>query len=127
MNPLLAAILGPVIGLFDKLIPDPRERAKMQLQVMTLAQNGQLADLQAQVSIILAESNGNWLQRSWRPAMMVFFCGLIGARWFGYSAPGITPEEMLKLWDIVQLGIGGYTIGRTGEKVIPQIIEAMKK
>lgn len=30
---------------------------------------------------------------------------------------------MLKLWDIVQLGLGGYVIGRSAEKIIPQVAE----
>ena len=58
---------------------------------------------------------------------MLFFAGLVGARWFGYSAPNMSEAEVMKLWDIVQLGIGGYTIGRTVEKVAPSISNALKK
>jgi len=34
---------------------------------------------------------------------------------------------VLKLWDIVQLGLGGYVIGRSVEKVVPAIAGAIKK
>jgi hypothetical protein len=73
-----------------------------------------------------AESE-NFLASSWRPLVMLTFTGLIVARWLGYSAPGITEAEVLKLWDIVQLGLGGYVIGRSVEKVAPQIVQAIKK
>jgi hypothetical protein len=58
---------------------------------------------------------------------MLTFGALIVARWLGYSAPGISEAEVLKLWDIVQLGLGGYVIGRSAEKIAPQIAAALKK
>ena len=33
----------------------------------------------------------------------------------------------MKLWSIVEIGIGGYVIGRSAEKVLPGIVEAAKK
>lgn len=127
LNPVLAALLGPLAELVGRFIPDPEKKAAAQLQVLQMAQNGELAQLNAAVQVILAEANGNWLQRTWRPLLMVFFASLVGARWFGFSAPGMSEAEIMKLWEIVQLGIGGYTIGRTVEKVVPSIAEAMKK
>ena len=127
MNPILNALLGPIIDLVGRFIPDPEKKAAMQLQVMQMAQAGELAQLNAAMSIIVAESNGNWLQRSWRPLMMLFFAGLVGARWFGYSAPSMSEAEVLELWSIVKIGIGGYTIGRSAEKIAPSIADAFKK
>jgi hypothetical protein len=127
MNPILAALLGPVSSLIARLIPDPQAQADAQLKLAQMAQNGDLAELNAAVQVILAEATGNTLQRSWRPLLMLFFAGLVGARWFGYSAPNMSEAEVMKLWDIVQLGIGGYTIGRSVEKVAPSIANALKK
>ena len=91
-----------------------------------MAQSGQLAELQAAVSVLVAEASGNWLQRSWRPLMMLTFTGLIVARWLGWTAPNLAPSEYDHLWSIVQLGIGGYVIGRSVEKVAPAIADAIK-
>ncbi len=66
-----------------------------------------------------------WLGRTWRPLLMILFGVLIAARWFGWSNPGLAEAEYIKLWDIVQLGLGGYVIGRSVEKVAPQITEAI--
>jgi hypothetical protein len=127
LNPLLSALLGPLVDLVGRFIPDPEKKAQAQLQLVQMAQNGDLAQLNAALQVILAEANGNWLQRTWRPLMMVFFAGLVGARWFGYSAPNMSDAEILELWGIIKIGIGGYTMGRTVEKVAPSIVEALKK
>lgn len=124
--PFLTALLPGIFGIIGKLIPDPAEAAKAQARLMELAAQGQLAELQGAVSIIVAEASGNFLQRSWRPLLMLWFGALIGARWFGFSAPGLTEAEYLELWGIVKLGIGGYVIGRSVEKVAPSIAGAIK-
>jgi len=46
----LDAILNIGGKLIDKLIPDPEAKAKAQLELATLAQNGELAQLQADVN-----------------------------------------------------------------------------
>ena len=75
-----------------------------------------------------AEAQGqSWLQRTWRPITMLVFVALIVTRWLGWCAPNLGEAEALKLWDIVQLGLGGYVIGRSAEKVLPVLVEAVKK
>ena len=44
----------------------------------------------------------------------------------GWTAPNLQPAEYEYLWSIVQLGLGGYVIGRTVEKTAPSIVEAIK-
>jgi hypothetical protein len=126
--PILASIGGQVA---KNLFPDPADEAKRQ-QVqneMTVAvmQQAQAIE-QAAADIVKAEAaSQHWLAANWRPLTMLTFVGLIVARWFGWSAPGLSEAEALALWDIVQLGLGGYVIGRSAEKLVPSIAEAMKK
>jgi hypothetical protein len=123
---LLPALL-PVLGdLFKRWFPDPAEAAKAQ-QDMVMALLSQQAALNAAAGdIIKAEAQSeHWLAACWRPILMLTFGGLIVARWLGWSASGISEAEVLKLWDIVQLGLGGYVIGRSIEKVAPQIAAAV--
>jgi hypothetical protein len=58
---------------------------------------------------------------------MLVFAGLIVARWFGWTTAGITEAVELKLWGILEIGIGGYVIGRSAEKIIPAAAAALKK
>jgi len=128
MNPLL---LGPLLDfgskVFDKVFPDPEKANEAKLKLMEMAQKGELEELAARSSIIKAEaSSEHWIVAAWRPILMLTFGGLIVARWLGFSAPGISEAEILKLWSIVEFGLGGYIVGRSVEKVVPSITEAMK-
>lgn len=126
MDPLSAvlAVGGKVI---DRLFPDPAQKAEAQLKLLELAQKGDLTDLTERASIVKTEAaSQHWLAATWRPIVMLTFTALIVARWMGWSAPGLSEAEILKLWDIVELGLGGYVIGRTAEKVVPTLASAMK-
>jgi hypothetical protein len=125
---MIEAVLAIGGKLIDKFIPDPQAQADAKLKLLDMAQKGELTELSAKADIIKAEAaSEHWLAATWRPILMLTFGGLIVARWLGFSAPGITEAEILKLWNIVELGIGGYVIGRSAEKVIPSIAQAMKK
>jgi hypothetical protein len=121
--------LLPIVGdVLDKIIPDPAAQADAKLKLMELAQKGEFTEMTTKADIIKAEaSSESWLAQSWRPIMMLTFGALIVARWMGYAAPGISQEEVLKLWNIVELGITGYVVGRSVEKIVPSITEAFKK
>jgi hypothetical protein len=119
--------------IIDRLWPDPAQRDAAKLKLMELQQSGALAQLAAQTElskgaadIVKTEAAGGFLASSWRPITMLVFVVLIVARWFGWSAPNLQEQEYLKLWDIVQLGLGGYVIGRSFEKVVPSVADALK-
>jgi len=120
--------------LIDRLWPDPAQRDQAKLKLMELQQSGALAQLAAETElskgaadIIKTEAAGGFLASSWRPITMLIFVGLIVARWFGLAAPNLQEAEYLKLWDIVQLGLGGYVIGRSVEKIMPSIADVLGK
>ena len=126
-DPLTAALnLGG--QLIDRLWPDPEKRDQAKLALMEMAQKGELAELTGRAEIVKAEAaSEHWLAANWRPLLMLTFGGLIVARWFGWAAPNLSEAEYLKLWSIVELGIGGYVIGRSTEKVLPTIAQVLKK
>ena len=109
----------PVVGkVIDKLFPDAEnaEQAKVVLAEMML--KGELDELAQQAGVIKAEAQGEgWLQRSWRPIVMLVFTALVVCRWLGWSSADIAPEIELKLFTIIQLGIGGYIASRGLEKI----------
>jgi hypothetical protein len=47
------------------------------------------------------------------------------ARCLGWSAPGIGGAESLKVWGIVEIGLGGDDIGRSTKKTLLGIMEAL--
>lgn len=124
----VTAVLNIGGKLIDKLWPDPTKRDEAKLALMEMAQRGELAELTGRAEIIKTEAaSGHWLAANWRPIVMLTFTGLIVARWFGWAAPNLSPDEYIKLWDIVELGLGGYVIGRSVEKVAPTLAGVFKK
>lgn len=123
--PALAPILGKVVG---NLFPDPTEKAKAEAEVMRqmLAAHSELEKAAADIIRTEAASE-HWLAANWRPLTMLTFVGLIVARWFGWAAPNLTEPEYLKLWSIVEFGLGGYVVGRSVEKIAPSIAAAIKR
>lgn len=122
--PALAPILGNII---KSRFPDPAEQAKIEAEVnQALWNNAHQLNMAASEIIKAEAASEHWLAANWRPLLMLTFGGLIVARWFGWAAPELSEAEYLKLWDIVQLGIGGYTIGRSVEKIAPTLADAIK-
>lgn len=123
--PALAPILGKVVS---NLFPDPAEKAKAEAEVMSQLLTHQAEIESAAAKIINTEAaSQHWLAANWRPITMLTFVALIVARWFGYAAPDLSEAEYIKLWSIVEFGLGGYVVGRSVEKIAPTIAQAMKK
>jgi hypothetical protein len=121
------ALLQVGSQLIERLWPNPEEANKAKLRLFELQQAGELQALTGRMEIIRAEAaSSNWLAASWRPLTMLVFVALIVARWFGFAAPELGQEEYLKLWSIVELGLGGYVLGRSVEKIVPSIADAIK-
>ena len=121
--PALVPILGDALR---RLFPDAeaRQKAEAEINAALIARAGELERAASDIVVTEAQSE-HWLTASWRPIVMLTFTALIVARWLGYSAPGITEAEALRLWSIVEIGLGGYVIGRSVEKVAPQVAEAL--
>jgi ribosomal protein L18 len=123
--PILAPILGKVVG---NLFPDPEQQAKAQQELMVQLMQHQQQIETAAASIIQSEAaSKHWLAANWRPITMLTFLALIVARWFGWAAPNLDAEEYIKLWSIVEFGLGGYVVGRSVEKIAPGIADALRR
>ena len=104
-----------------------KQDAHMIMVMLTFMQEQQLELQKLQTEVILAEANGNWLQRSWRPILMLAFGFIV--IYVKFIAPlfslPIPPLEN-EFWNLLQIGIGGYVIGRTGEKMIKEYASTKK-
>lgn len=123
--PALAPIIGQIVG---SLFPDPNEKAKAEAEAMRqlLAHQGEIEAAAAKIIQTEAAST-HWLAANWRPLTMITFTALIVARWMGWVAPNLSEAEYLKLWSIIEFGLGGYVVGRSVEKVAPAIATAMRR
>lgn len=118
----LGAIAGPLFDVIDKAVTDKDERNRLKAQIQSQLIDSENSIVKAQMQIILAEAGGeSWLQRNWRPLVILWFAGLVGAYWFGVAPENLTPETVQSLFDIIQYALSGYIVGRSAEKITKTI------
>ena len=113
--PVLGSLFGKAI---DRAIPDKDEAERLKASITMEVMKFETTELQSATSVITAEAtSGNVLAASWRPITMLTFVALIVAHWLGFTADNLPDEQVLALLDIVKVGLGGYVLGRSGEKI----------
>ena len=114
---LIGSIGCKVLDIVDDVVEDKDEANRLKFEIQRQLIENKSSELEAAAKIVLAEAQGGWLQRNWRPLLMVTFAGLVVAHWFGFTAPNIPESVQNSLLNIVMVGIGGYVVGRSGEKI----------
>ena len=68
---LLDTIIGPVAGLIDKIIPDPKAREAAKLELLRLEGSQELDRIKTQMAAVLAEAESPdpWTSRA-RPSFL---------------------------------------------------------
>ena len=125
---ILSAVLPVLKPILERVIPDPEARAQAEAQIQQAMLANEAAITQAAASVVRTEVQGaSWLQRNWRPMLMVLF-GIIIAnnyvlapyvRAFGFEVP--TLEIPNGMWALLNVGVGGYVVGRSAEKIYDRI------
>lgn len=121
----ITAIIGAILGIADKAIPDADAREKFKAEFTTQILSNESDLHKATAQIITAEAQGeSALQRNWRPITMLVFVFIIANNYviapyamalIGWHVPTLDiPQGM---WGLLQLGIGGYIASRGGEKI----------
>jgi hypothetical protein len=123
----LDTIVGVGMKLIDKLIPDPEAKAQAQLELAKLAQEGKLAELQADMNEQDNVSerwkadlgSDSWLSKNVRPMTLV---ALLVAYFMFATASAfdiiVKPEYVELLGQIIMLIVSAYFGGRTLEKIM---------
>ncbi len=104
----LEALLNVGGKLIDKLIPDPEAKAKAQLELQKMAQDGELAKMANETKLFEVEQNNlterlkadmgsdSWMSKNIRPLTLVFllvaYSGFAIASIFEYETRGAYVE-----------------------------------
>lgn len=129
MLTILAALLGAVGNGISGFFGWKGEQVKVVQAAIDLLNNVDANDAkqvaaQAQaLQVILTQ--GIWLEKIWRPMLMMILMGIIGSYWFfGYVPPyfdkPMTPM-MAEIFGLLKIGLIGYIPGRTLEKIMTNI------
>jgi len=126
----LTALLGIGSQLIDKLIPDPEAKAKAQMDLAKMAQDGELAKMANDTELFKTEQGNvtdrwksdmgsdSWLSKNIRPmaliAIFVAYFIFTAMSAFGYNAQE-SYVQLLGQWG--QIIFLAYFGGRTVEKL----------
>jgi hypothetical protein len=130
----LDAVLNIGGKLIDKLIPDPEAKARAQLELTKLAQDGELAKMANETKMYEVEQNNltervkadmasdSWLSKNIRPFTLIFlliaYSGFAIASIFEYETRGAY-VELLGQWGMLVMSF--YFGGRTMEKIADRV------
>ena len=112
--PLVGDMLSAVTGIIESLSDNSKDKEKIKKEVSIAIMSHLDKITEAQKVIISNEASGNWLQRSWRPIVMLSYSAIVVLGIFidipmlGFDSP---------FWNILNVGLGGYVIGRSAEKI----------
>lgn len=132
----LLPVIGPLLGdVVKRVLPEDKDkRAEIEREInMALITNSAQIE-QAAASVILAEAKSeHWITATWRPILMLTITAIVG--WNYLLAPLVELAVRLfvgdqipltiplpdELWNLLMIGVGGYVVGRSAEKVADKV------
>jgi hypothetical protein len=133
----MLGIADTIIGVFgetlDKFLPDQNKKLEALAEVRAKILENEAKILAIAGDIVGKETvSERWYQNAWRPALMwiiiiIIFNNFLLAPYvgmiFGYDLTlnvdvNSLPEE---LWRAIDIGLGGYVIGRSAEKIVKDL------
>lgn len=134
----IGGIFKPAADLIDNVHTSDEERLELKKQLDEIRAGVQIKMIElehkvleyetkvldAQKSVIVAEAQGkSWIQRNWRPTLMMVIIAIVANNYilFPYLSLFTDKVTMLELpkelFNLLSVGVGGYVIGRSGEKI----------
>lgn len=128
MLTLLTSLIGGIGSFFGGLFGFKGEQAKTVQSAFDVLKSVNDVDGQSitatanALSAILTQ--GSWLERNWRPFLMILLIVIVGCWFFGIVPPNfdapISPM-MDRVLTMLTIGVGGYIPCRTVEKIFTQM------
>ena len=120
----LQELTDSIGGVIDGLTTSEEEKlaAKNQLTEIVTEKLSELAAYQKEV--LVTELSGSKLQRNWRPLVMLAFAAIVVYAKFIAPAFGLPNAELEPdFWTLLEIGLGGYVVGRSLEKITGKVTE----
>lgn len=143
ISSIVSGLAAPLSNVINKFITRKEDQLKVQAEIESIQKDfekklieQQSQMLMAQKDLITAEITGHPFQRNWRPALMWIIIAIIANNYLiapivnqivtVFGGENILPLLDLpdKLFNLMTIGLGGYVVGRSAEKIIPQMAES---
>lgn len=105
---ILDSLIGPIVSIIDKVIPDKAQRDKAKLELLQLQGSQELAEINARLAAIIAEANSHdpWTSRARPSFLYVMYILLLFALPMGVLA-AFAPDKALAIGQ----GMNAYLAG----------------
>lgn len=104
--------------IIDEVVTNDDERLEKKARLAEIITGLTSSLASSAKDVLVTELSGNRLQRSWRPILMLAFGFIICYRYFFAPIFGLTePDLPEQFWNLLEIGMGGYVIGRSAERV----------
>jgi len=119
----VAPIAKILFNTIEKAVPDKDLQEKLKAQLQTQLLQSHTQELTAAAKIIEAEAKAGWFASSWRPLLMYVLIFIlvwnyvIGPVIKVFTGAVISFELPGDVWTLLNVGLGGYVIGRSAESV----------
>lgn len=125
MGSIIGGLISALGNIFSKFFSAKEKQGEIigkGLDALgTLASSNAERERAAALVVVAEAQSESWVARNWRPVTMAIFVGLIVCRFFGLVPQNMSPMEYERLWDLVEIGLGGYVVSRSVEKIVSQI------
>ena len=121
---VLQNVIKEIGGIVNRLSVSSREKQKIQEEIQALVYRYKSELVREQAATVGDEIRGNWLQRSWRPIVMLVLTLLVVMGVFTESS---MLADSSRFWDLLEIGVGGYVIGRSGEKITGNLLSRRQR
>ncbi len=116
-------VVSAVGEVIDRLTLPAREKRQLESDLLQVLAEWERARVEAQSAVLVEEAKGSWLQRSWRPLVMLVFAVIVLVGTFT-NLPIL--DDTSRFWDLLEIGLGGYVVGRGGEKILQVFMRKRK-
>ena len=117
-------LVSAVGNIVNRLTLPGREKKQLETDILRLLIAVEEKTISEQAAAIREEARGNWLQRSWRPIVMLVFTVIVLAGTF-LNLPILSDTS--RFWDLLEIGLGGYIIGRGSEQLVSSLFKRSQK
>ena len=117
-------LVSAVGDIVNRLTLPGREKKQLETDILRLLIAVEEKTISEQAAAIREEARGNWLQRSWQPIVMLVFTVIVLAGTF-LNLPILSDTS--RFWDLLEIGLGGYIIGRGGEQLVSSLFKRSQK
>ena len=119
----IAPLAKVLFSTIEKAVPDKDLQEKLKAQLQTQLLQSHIQELTAAAKIIEAEAKAGWFASSWRPLLMYVLIFIlvwnyvIGPVIKVFTGAIISFELPGDVWTLLNVGLGGYVVGRSAESV----------